>query len=80
MEIGFFPFAEPTARTAFGLPICAMMNNLVDTEMLRLPLVFTGRTYFLTALIVIAAAIFSGLLVARRLRHLDLIAVLKTRE
>ena len=64
----------------FGLLICAMMNNLVDTEMLRLPLVFTGRTYFLTALIVIAAAIFSGLLVARRLRHLDLIAVLKTRE
>lgn len=64
----------------FGLLICTTMNNLVDTEMLRLPLVFTIRTYILTALIIIAAAILSGLLVARRLRRLDLIAVLKTRE
>lgn len=64
----------------FGLLLCTTVNNLVDTEMLRLPLVFSARTYLLTTVVVIAAAIFSGLLVTWRLRSLDLIAVLKTRE
>jgi outer membrane usher protein len=26
IEIGFFPFAAPTARTAVGLPICRAIS------------------------------------------------------
>lgn len=63
-----------------GLLLCATMNNLVDTELMRLPLVFTQRTFILTAVFVALAAIVSDLLVIWRLRNLDLIAVLKTRE
>ena len=65
---------------AVGFLMCAAMNNLVDTELLRLPLVFSGRTFLLTAVFVALAAIVSGLLVGWRLRELDLISVLKTRE
>jgi putative ABC transport system permease protein len=63
-----------------GLLLCSAMNNLVDTELMRLPLVFSQRTFIMTAILVIFAAIVSGLLVIWRLRNLDLIAVLKTRE
>lgn len=63
-----------------GLMMCATMNNLVDNELMRLPLVFSRRTFFLTSIFVILAAIVSGLLVVWRLNKLDLIAVLKTRE
>ena len=64
----------------FGLVMCATMNNLVDNELMRLPLVFSRRTFILTSVFVVIAAMISGLLVIWRLRSLDLIAVLKTRE
>lgn len=63
-----------------GYLLSILTNNLVDTELMRLPLVFSTRTFVLTALIVIVAALVSGLLVAWRLRKLDLIEVLKSRE
>ncbi len=65
---------------AIGLALCVTMNNLVDTELIRLPLVFSQRTFILTAVFVALAAVVSGSLVTWRLRTLDLIAVLKTRE
>lgn len=64
----------------FGIVICITMNNLVDNELMRLPLVFSRKTFVSTSLYVIAAAVVSGLLVAWRVGSLDLIAVLKTRE
>lgn len=63
-----------------GVVLCATMNNLVDTELMRLPLVFTIRTFLITGVIVTIASAISALLVTLRLRGLDLIAVLKTRE
>jgi len=48
--------------------------------MFRLPLVLGKWSYIYPVVAVLSAALFSGLLVARRLQHLDLIAVLKTRE
>jgi putative ABC transport system permease protein len=47
---------------------------------MRLPLVLRGRTYAWSFVIIAIAAFISSLLVARRLRRLDLIEVLKTRE
>jgi putative ABC transport system permease protein len=64
----------------FGFIICQLVNNMVDAEILRLPIVFTQRTFILTFIITVAAAIVSGLMVVWRLRNLDLIEVLKTRE
>lgn len=64
----------------FGFVICLLSNNLVDTEILRLPVVFTQRTFIITFIVTVMAAIVSGLMVVWRLRNLDLIEVLKTRE
>ena len=65
---------------AVGVGLCYLMNNLVDREILRLPLVFSLKTVISTGGIVIVATIVSSMIVARRLRNLDLIEVLKTRE
>jgi putative ABC transport system permease protein len=64
----------------FGFFICLLSNNLMDTEILRLPIVFTRRTFLVTFIITVAAAVVSGLMVVWRLKNLDLIEVLKTRE
>jgi putative ABC transport system permease protein len=87
-EISFVLLGEQAVLTALAIPlgyvlgffICILSNNLVDTEIMRLPLVFSARTFIVSFVVTIIAAIFSGLLVARRLRGLDLIEVLKTRE
>ena len=63
-----------------GFGLCYLLTTSIDTEMIRLPLVISGKTYALTFLIIVCAAILSGLLVTWRLRRLDLIEVLKTRE
>lgn len=64
----------------FGLVLCTAMNEIIDTEIVRLPLVYSMRTFVLTTFFVIVAFAFSSWLVSWRLRKLDLIAVLKTRE
>jgi putative ABC transport system permease protein len=63
-----------------GIVLCYLMNNLVDREIMRLPVVFSVRTVLLTAVVVAAASLVSGLIVAKRVRKLDMIEVLKTRE
>ena len=52
----------------------------LQSEVYRIPLVLTGQKMAWSALTIIAASAVSGLLVRRKLDHLDLVAVLKTRE
>jgi putative ABC transport system permease protein len=63
-----------------GYAISALLVHYLNAELYRIPLVVETSTFAVAAAVVIAAALVSGLLVARRLRQLDLIAVLKTRE
>lgn len=87
-EIAVILLGEQAVLTLLAIPlgyllgfiICLLTNNLVDTEIMRLPLVFSRRTFIVSFVITVLAAIFSGLLVVWRLRNLDLIEVLKTRE
>jgi putative ABC transport system permease protein len=51
-----------------------------NNEIYRLSFTVSAATIAWSFLIVIAAALLSGLVVRRRLDHLDLVAVLKTRE
>ncbi len=51
-----------------------------DSELYRVPLVVERSVYGWASVIVLAAALVSGLVVRRRIDHLDLIEVLKTRE
>ena len=66
---------------ALGAGICVMLVMALDAqETMRLPLVFSGRTFAFAFVVVAAAAMLSAFAIWRRLRGLDLIAVLKTRE
>jgi putative ABC transport system permease protein len=56
------------------------MCTAFDQELFRFPMVVSNRTYAWASLVVIAASAISGLLVRRNLDHLDLVAVLKSRE
>ncbi|HEY0664991.1 MAG TPA: FtsX-like permease family protein [Gallionella sp.] len=65
---------------AIGYGMCLALVPIFDRELFRLPLVFGAQTFIYPIIATLISAILSALLVARRLRHLDLIAVLKTRE
>ena len=56
------------------------MCTAFDQELFRFPMVVSNRTYAWASLVVIVASAVSGLLVRRNLDHLDLVAVLKSRE
>jgi putative ABC transport system permease protein len=65
---------------ALGYGFAAFVVRLADTEMFRLPLVISVRSYAVAALVITGATILSALIVRRRLDQLDLVEVLKTRE
>ena len=87
-EVTGILLGEQALLAAVGIPIglvlgygiCAWMVVLIETELYRLPLAITAHTYLYAAGLVAGAAIVSGAVVAWRVRHLDLVAVLKTRE
>ena len=65
---------------ALGYGIAALLSLAYNTELYRLPLIITKATYIFASVVIIIAALVSGLLVRRQCDRLDLIAVLKTRE
>ena len=87
-EIGFMLLGEQALLTLIGIPvgmalgygIAGLITVVIDTELIRFPLVVSAKTYALAFLVVAASAFLSGYLVQWRLRRLDLVAVLKTRE
>ncbi|HSE26149.1 MAG TPA: FtsX-like permease family protein [Pyrinomonadaceae bacterium] len=87
-EIGFMLLGEQAILTLIAVPtgfalgygIAGVITVVVDTELIRFPLLISAKTYTLAFLVVAGAAFISGYLVQWRLRHQDLVAVLKTRE
>jgi putative ABC transport system permease protein len=63
---------------AYGL--CWLIAVRFASELFRMPVIVTTSSYLLGAGVVIASAVLSGLAVRGRVRRLDLVAVLKTRE
>ncbi len=64
---------------ALGYTLSALVITSVDSELFRIPLIVKHSTYGFAAVVVILASVVSGLIVRRRIDHLDLIEVLKTR-
>lgn len=63
-----------------GKRLATLMAEAYAWELFRLPLVVTPRTYGFAALVTASAAVVSGALVRERLRRLDLVASLKSRD
>ena len=87
-EISFILLGELASVIVMAIPVGLLMGYVFagalvaafNTELYRFPLYVSTRTYAYAASAVIVAATLSGLAVRRRLDHLDLVAVLKTRE
>jgi putative ABC transport system permease protein len=87
-EIAYVLLGELALVTAAALPIGAILGYAFaaatviafDTDVYRLPLIVTPRTYALAIATTIAAAAVSAAIVGRSLQRMDLIGALKTRE
>ncbi|PWF43986.1 ABC transporter permease [Massilia glaciei] len=64
----------------FGRGLVGLVAELVKSDQLHFPVVLQARTYAWAAVAVLAAGVASALVVRRHIDHLDLVAVLKTRE
>jgi putative ABC transport system permease protein len=87
-EISLILLGELAILTVAALPVGAVIGYLLgafilagfNNEIYRLSFVVTPATISWSFLVVIVASLVSGLVVRRRLDHLDLVAVLKARE
>jgi putative ABC transport system permease protein len=87
-EISLILLGELAVLTVAALPIGAVIGYLLgllimagfNNEVYRLSFTIAPATVAWSFLVVIAAAVISGLVVRRKLDRLDLVAVLKTRE
>jgi putative ABC transport system permease protein len=65
---------------ALGYAFSLLTSRALARDLIRLPLVIGPVSYTYAAGIVVAAGLLSGLVVLRRLAHMDLTEVLKSRE
>jgi putative ABC transport system permease protein len=87
-EVSYMLLGEAALLVLIALPTgCALGFGLAhliaanfETELFRVPVVIYPATYGWAMMVTLIAALASGLAVQRRIRRLDLIAVLKTRE
>lgn len=87
-EISAVLLGEQLVQVLLALPLglwlgrllVQLLSSMADPESYRMPLSLTPRSYAFAAAVTLLAALASALLVRRRLDHLDLIEVLKTRE
>jgi len=87
-EVAGMLLGEQAALTAASLPLglllgyllCWLMAVRFQSDLFRIPLVVSTTTVVFAVTTIVLAATLSGLIVRRRVRRLDLIAVLKTRE
>jgi len=87
-EITFILLGEQAFITMVALPfgfvagyaLCAILALRLQTELYRMPLVVQPASYALAFLIVLFAAVASGILVSRRVASLDIVSVLKAGE
>ena len=63
-----------------GVELCGLVASTVDPERFRFPVVVSASTCAFAAAVTSIATVVSALFVRRKLDHLDLVGVLKTRE
>jgi len=79
-ELAVFTLAAIPLGFVLGKLLCAYIARSISSDLFRVPVVVSPSTYSLAASVVVVSACFSGLIVRRRLDHLDLVEVLKTKE
>ena len=79
-ELGMIVALAQPLGWGIGAGISWLVVTGFESDLYRIPLVFETRTFAVASLVVLAASSVSALIVRRRVTHLDLIRVLKTRD
>ncbi len=87
-EVAYILLGELALLTLIAIPVglligyglCAYLAFQFDSDLYRVPLVLGIKVYAFSALVVIVSSVISAVLVWRNLAHLDMVAVLKTKE
>ena len=79
-ELALLTLAAIPLGFLIGYGLCIYMVKALESDLFRVPLIIERGTYSLAAAVVLVSAVLSGLIVRRKLDHLDLVEVLKTKE
>lgn len=87
-EVSYILLGELAVLTVIAIPLgfvigrqlCSIIATQMASDLYRIPLIIETGSYAFSATVVLVSAILSGLVTGQRLKHLDLVAVLKTRE
>lgn len=87
-EISYILLGELALLTLLAIPpglllgrgLCGYIAKTIESDLYRVPLILEPHAYAFAVLVVLMAAVVSGLLVRGRLHRLNLIEVLKTKE
>jgi putative ABC transport system permease protein len=79
-ELGLLTLAAIPLGFLIGRGMSTYLARAIESDLFRIPVLVGDSTYSLAAAVVVVSACLSGLIVRHRLDHLDLVAVLKTRE
>ncbi|GMG86918.1 ABC transporter permease [Biformimicrobium ophioploci] len=87
-EVAYVLLAELGILTLLAIPIgfvighhlCAFLASQLQSDLFRVPLVLESRTYAMSALVIVVSSLLSGWYLWEKVRGLDLVEVLKTRE
>ena len=80
IELAILTLLAQPLGWAIGYGFAYAMAQGLSSELYRVPLVVERSVYAWSSIVVLLAALFSGLIVRQRIDRLDLIEVLKTRE
>lgn len=79
-ELGLLTLLALPFGLLLGREMARAIIDASSTETVRIPFVLTPRTYATAVMIVLLSSGFSFAVVSRKLRHLDLLGVLKARD
>jgi putative ABC transport system permease protein len=80
IELGLLAVIAVPIGLLFGSGFASVIIRSINTETVRVPLVFTSYTYTFAVVVVGLASIVSSMVVLRKLKQLDLIGALKAPE
>ncbi len=79
-ELGLLTLLAIPLGLLIGYGLCAYLAFRFDSDLYRIPLVLGMNVYAFAAMVVIVSAIISAIMIWRNLAHLDMVAVLKSKE
>jgi putative ABC transport system permease protein len=79
-EMALFTLVAIPLGFLIGYGLCSYMAFQFDSDLYRVPLVLGINVYAFSALVVILSSIVSAIMIWRNLAHLDMVAVLKSKE